>query len=703
MTPRQRNNLKRLLSPQHIAFIGGASAALAAQQCVDAGFAGPIWGVNPRRSEMAGRPCFASIEALPEPPDAVFVAVPREAAIETIAALAKVEAGGAVCYTAGFRETGADGATVERALVAASGDLALVGPNCLGLLNYVDRAILWPFAHGGQPVRRGVAIVSQSGMLCSNLTMSQRSVPFSYLISAGNQSVIGIEDLIDVLLEKEAVSAVGLYVEGLRDVSAFSETAVRALERNVPLVALKAGRSETGARVTVTHTGSLSGTDQLFDVLFERLDIIRVQSPAELLESVKMLNCAGAPTGNRIAAFTCSGGDAALLADLGEARGLSFPQPSPLKDESLRALLPPIATVANPLDYTTPLWGKGDVLEQVFGTMIEGAYDAAVIVQDYMRSQFVADNEFYLADSRAFIAAARRVGIPGAIVTSIPENLPESTRRLCVEGGVAPLQGIETAVAALAGAVAYGTKRLAALRQGLLPQLVVPAVVPVDPKSAAMLDEWQGKQLLAAAGIAVPAGRLTDAAGAAEAAASIGYPVAVKLVSADLAHKTEFGAVRLGLSSPAAVEAAIGDIVRSVARCRPGIAADRFIIERMIERPIAELLVGIRHDPLFGQVMVVGAGGTLVEIMRDIATLILPADRASIRTALTSLRIATLFDGYRGAPSADIGRIVDAIARLADFAIRHRERLLELDVNPLMILPDRVVAADALVRIVPAS
>lgn len=697
MTPRRRENLKRLLSPRHVAFVGGSSAELAARQCAGAGFDGPIWGVNPGRTEIAGHPCFARVEDLPEPPDAVFLAVPRDAVVETVAALARMGAGGAVCYTAGFRELGGEGEALERDLVAAAGDLALVGPNCLGLLNYVKNVVLWPYGHGGKSVERGVAIVSQSGLFCTNLTMSRRSVPFTHLISIGNQAVLSIEDLIDVLVDDPAVNAIGIYAEALNDIPRFADAAVRALEAGVPIVALKAGSSKLGAQLTITHTGSLSGPDELFDALFERLGVIRVSSPVALLETLKMLSIAGAPQGRRIAAFTCSGGDATMLADGGAREGLEFPQPSEAVAAALRERLPPIATVANPLDYTTPIWGFEDELSQIFQAMFRDEYDAALIVQDYMSPEFETDNAYYLADTRAFIGAVQAAGIPGAVCSSIPENLPEDAREVMIEGRVAPLQGIDAALAALGHAAAYGEMRAAIIASGKADRLRIPPLV-VDETEPRVLDEWRGKQRLAAAGIAVPEGALADATTAVDAAEKLGFPVVVKLVSGDLPHKSEAGAVRTGLANGAEVEAAITAIVQSVGRHAPGVAADTFLVERMVENPVAELLIGIRRDPSFGQVMVIGSGGVLVELVRDAVTLLLPIDRDNVSRAIASLKVCRLLDGYRCGEPADKGALIDAVLLIARFADDNRATLVELDVNPLMALPNGACAVDVLLR-----
>ena len=280
MTPAQRSNLTRLLSPRHIAFIGGRDAEVAIQEAKRAGYAGHIWPVNPKRETLGGFRCFASVADLPEAPDGVFLAVPAPAAVETTAQLAARGSGGIVCYTAGFREAGEEGLALETALIKAAGDMALVGPNCYGVINYLDRAALWPFAHGGGSPGYGAAIITQSGMLSSDITMSQRSVPVTHMISCGNQSVLRLEDFVDHLSEHPAVRAIGLHIEGLRNVADFAAAALKAATRGVPLVALKTGASQIGASLTVSHTGSLSGADDLYNALFDRVGVI---SRGELL------------------------------------------------------------------------------------------------------------------------------------------------------------------------------------------------------------------------------------------------------------------------------------------------------------------------------------------------------------------------------------------------------------------------------------
>lgn len=695
MDTRRRKNLDRLFSPASVAFLGGASALAAVRQCAGSGFGGDIWPVNPNRDEMAGYPCYASVAELPDSPDAAFLAVPGDRAIETVAELAAAGCGGIISYTAGFGELGDEGRIRERRLVDACGDTVLVGPNCSGILNYVKGVALWPFCHTGKPVEKGPAFITQSGMLGNTVTMNNRSLDFAYVISTGNQAMLGVEDFLDYLVDDGSVTAIALYIEGLRDIGRFADAAIRALDNDIPVVAQKVGTSDTGGRLTVTHTGALAGSDSLYQALFDRLGIIRVGSSTAMLETLKMVTIAGIPSGNRVAGFACSGGDSTVLADAADSQGIELSELSAEAAAEIAGLLPPIATLANPLDYTTPLWGHEEPLAKVFTAMAGDGYDAAIMVQDYPVPLDGASDAPYDADARAFARAVNEVGIPGAICSILPEDMSTRNRQAMIDGTVAPLQGIGDALGALGGAIRLG------LRKG---QIGDPASLRLLPPVAAqseaqVLDEWEGKQVLKSVGVPVPDGRLVKASGVVSAAEAIGYPVVIKLVSPDLPHKTEAGAVRINLQDRQSVERALADISASVTARAPSVRIENFLVERMISAPVAELLVGIQQDAAFGPVMVIGTGGTLVELLHDTVTVLLPVGRDDIEAAVSGLRVSTLLDGYRGAAPADRKALVDAICALATFAVDNRAAVAELDVNPLVALEQGVVAADVLLRV----
>jgi acyl-CoA synthetase (NDP forming) len=690
MNSQRRDNLRRLLRPRHVAFVGGRGVAEAVRQCLAAGFSGAVWPVHPTLTEIAGLPCFRDVDALPEAPDASFIAVPSEPTIEVVRALARRGAGGCVCYAAGFAEIGEP--ALQRRLVDAAGDLALVGPNCYGLLNNVEGVVLWPSGHGGRRTQRGVALVAQSGNIALNLTLNRRSVPLSHVISVGNQAVLGIADFVSALAEDPAVAAIALYVEGLPDIASFAAAAAEARAAGIPIVVLKAGRSALGAALALSHTSSLAGDDALYQALFDRLGVLRVDSLPALLETAKLLAVAGRPRGERLAIFTCSGGECLLAADYAAALGLALPGFSPEQTAALREQLPAFATVANPLDYNTSLWNDEAALTRCFTTVLAQGFDAGLLVIDYPPEGATGRAE-YDPSVAALIAAARATGTQGMVVSVLPELLPEAVRERLVDAGMAPLQGLEEAMAAFAAAARLERRWAAA---DALPAL--PPAAPIEGERR-LLDEWQSKRLLAEHGLVLPAGRLATPAEAVAAARAIGFPVVAKIARPAIAHKTEAGAVALDLRDEAAVAAAVSRMAERAAGAVPGLVVEQLLIERQVTGAVAELIVGVKRDAAFGLALVIGAGGVLVEMVADSATLLLPTTSAAIGEALAGLRVARLLQGYRGRPAGDVAAAVPAIAAIAAAAEALGDRLVELDVNPLLVLPagQGAVAVDALI------
>ena len=692
MTPERRANFQRLLRPRHIAFVGGRDAAIAVREARRRGFAGKMWAVNPKRDTLEGVACVPSIADLPEVPDAVYLAIPAAGVVDAIAALARMGVGGVVCFSAGFKETGK--AAEEAALIAATGDMALIGPNCYGLINYIDDVALWSFEHGGQSPGYGAAIITQSGMFSSDITMSQRSLPLAYMVSAGNQAVLGLEDFLDVFTDDPAVRAIGLHIEGLQDVRRFERIAQRALQQGMPVVALKTGSSQIGASLTVSHTGSLSGSSELYEALFARSGVISVTNPSEFLETLKLLCVVGAPKSGRIAGFTCSGGGATMLADHGETIGLSFPPVAASEHGTLAALLPDIATVSNPLDYTTPIWGQEDKTYPVFAkTIAATGADAAVLVQDYPAPGLDGSKVFYRNDAAAFARAAHEHNIPAAICATLPENLDADTRAYLIDNNIAPMQGIHETLNALRATADWNAARQ---RQAKEPPAPLHHVAGSGQVQA--LTEDAGKAWLSAIGLPVPSGRVIGAAGAIAAASDIGFPVALKMMSPAIVHKTEVGAVGLHITDAAALYEALAAMTTAVAAHDPAAVLDRYLIETMSPAPLAELIVTLRRDPDFGLALVLGSGGVFVELVGDAVTILLPASDADIAAALRDLRVARLLAGYRGGPSADIAMITAAIQNLCAAFLSDMDRLAEVEINPLFVYPDRVVAIDVLIH-----
>jgi acetyl-CoA synthetase len=685
IAPERLARLSRMLNPATVAVAGGEVAAELIRQCRKIGFRGQIWPIHPRKSQIEGIPTYPSVDALPAAPDAAFIAVRREETIELVGALARRGAGGAVCYASGFAEIGGEGVELQNQLVEAAGDMALLGPNCYGAINYLDGCALWPDRLGGGRVERGVAILTQSGNIALNLTMQCRHLPIAFVIVVGNRAVSDIHDCVAALLNDDRVTAIGLHLEGLTDVPAFSHVARAALVKGVPIVVLKAGSSDLGAQLAASHTSSLAGPEVLYAALFDRLGIARVGDPCEFLETLKLLHACGTLKGNRVGSLSCSGGDASLMADLGHSHGLEYPKLAPEVAAALTTVLGPRVPISNPLDYHTYIWGDELALTECFAAMMSAGHDASVIVLDFPLSDgAIVDGWEQVLN--AFIAAHRRRGGPAVMVSSMPELMPQAAAQRLLSAGIAPMQGLRETVVALAAGSRIGARQREARRVEPLARPVALRDVPT------LLDEMASKAALQAFGLRIPQfGQAADAGEAVSVAEAIGYPVVVKAVSASLAHKTEQGAVKLNLASADEVREAVRTLSQRF---------DRFLVEKMITGALAELIVGVTHDSQFGLSLTVGAGGIWVELLSDSATLLLPANRSEIERALRGLRCFALLNGYRGRPRADVGQIVGAIEAIASFAQAHADRLQELDVNPLIVTALDVTAADALIRMV---
>ncbi|MCP2228259.1 acyl-CoA synthetase (NDP forming) [Pseudomonas silensiensis] len=696
MSQTIRDNLKRMLAPRHLAFIGGRSMARALKRCADGGYLGEMWLVNPQHDSLEGVPCVRRIADLPCGPDAVFIATNRELTLTCVAELAAKGAGGAICYASGFAETGAEGQALQQQLLKAAGHMALLGPNCYGLLDYLHSSALWPVAHGGKPVEKGVAVLTQSGNFAYNLSMSDRSLPVAYMASVGNQAQLGIAELMDVLLDEPRVTAIGLHLEGLKNVPGFARAAHKALEKGIPIIALKTGVSQIGAELALSHTSSLSGSDALYDSLFARLGVIRVSGPVSFVETLKAAACGKLPAGNSLIALACSGGDAGLIADYAERNELSLPKLDEGQRDELAQVLPSYANLVNPLDFTTAIWGDGEALNHMLDSALRTEADAAMLVLDYP-AEFTGERKECDLLLELFCAALIRHGKTGFVTSAFPELLPAHARERLHTQGVAALQGVEDGLAAWGRIAGYQRNRQALLALG--ESVLVPHCPQALEGEGRLLNEWDSKKALRAFGLQTPNGVLSSPDEALSDANVLGYPLVLKAVSSQLPHKTEAGAVALNLKDGAALNAALEKMRASLVDYAPHVPFDQVLLEPMAKTPLAELIVGIKRENDFGLALVIGAGGVLVELLKDSRSLLLPTTDGAIRQALLGLRSAALLQGFRGRQVADLDALVAAIRAVADYACENAGQLLELDVNPLLVGADGTTAVDALIRL----
>lgn len=668
--------LDRLLRPDSIAVIGGGSwCANVIDQCKRMGFSGSIWAVHPTRATIAGVQTVPRIEDLPHPPDAVFIGINRELTVAAVQSLAKLGAGGAVCFASGFQEAQAelsDGAALQSDLLRAAGSMPILGPNCYGFLNYLDGAALWPDQHGGVSVNRGVAIVTQSSNIAINLTMQDRGLPVAYVVTAGNQAQTDVPAIVRSLIQDPRVTTIGLYLEGIGDLRGFEAMANEAREKGTPIVAVKVGKSAQAQSATISHTASLAGSDAGARALLQRLGIAQVGSLSVLLETLKLLHIAGPLPSNRIASLSCSGGEASLMADSAIGHDLCFPPLDDTQQAALRRALGPKVALANPLDYHTYIWGDEEALTDTFTAMMQGNLAMGCVVLDFPRADR-CDASAWEPVIRAVARTQNATNRPIAILSSLKENLPESVAQRLTEQGIVSFAGMEEAIQAMASAAWLGQNR---------PE-PAPLLLPLAVNPTLTLSEGDSKAALSAYGIAVPKSAMAHSDNDAAAQASrLGYPVAIK--GQGFAHKTEAGAVALGISSPEAVRAA--------AQAMP---CSSFLIEEMIPDAVAELLIGAVLDPAHGYVLTLAAGGVLTELLADRTSLLIPSGRDQVLTALQSLRIWPLLSGFRGKRGAKIDAVLDAVMALQAYVQSHRPT--EVEINPLLCTPTRAVAVDALI------
>ena len=696
--------LGRLLRPGSIAFVGGEAAGRAADQCLALGFEGDMWMVNPRRAPRPDLPTAASVADLPVAVDAAFVGVNRSAAVEVVRDLAAGGAGGAVCHASGFAETGERGAALQRELVAAAAGMPVVGPNCYGIVSAVAGAALWPDQQGLSRCERGAALVTQSGNIALNLTMQQRGLDVAYVAALGNQADVGIEETLEALAADKAVTAVGICIEALSDPARFAEAVGRALARGVPVAALKSGVTPGGGAIAASHTSSLVGDDDAYDALFRRLGVRRVESIPELLDTLAVVTAVGALGGNRLVSLSCSGGEAALVADRARGRDLIFPPFGADHRDRVAATLNEMVAVTNPLDYHTFIWGDRPRLEACFTAVLDGGFDAALLVLDFPRAGL--DRSRWWPTLSAFGAAAAATGVPGVVAASMAENLPAEARTAAAEAGLAAVGDIDAALSGLEAAAELGR----ACRQGVGPAQLLP---PTPASSPVRLSEPEAKALLASVGIEVPPGEVVDAEGAAEAATRIGFPAVVKAVGLD--HKSDVGGVAVNLTSREAVAEAArrlsdlgsgGKVLlesrgESDAMSGPSASQTRsgkVLVESQVEGVLAELLISVRSSHPIGRLLTLGAGGELVEVLDDTVCLLLPESPEAIRSALERLRVWPLLAGFRGRPAAAVDAVIAVAGRLTDL-VRNRPDIIEIEVNPLVVTADTAVAVDALAAV----
>jgi len=669
--------LDRLFRPKSVAAIGGGYWARSIiEQCRKIGFQGAIYPIHPKATAVDGIPVYRTLADLPETPDAAFICVNRNATIDVVRELSRMGAGGAVCFASGFLESQAetqDGASLQAELVSAAGDMPILGPNCYGFVNYLDQVCLWPDQHGGIPLDGGVAIITQSSNIAINLSMHTRALPITYLMTAGNQAKVSMVDLARFVLADQRVTALGMHIEGLGDPNDFLQLAQDAHAMGKGIVVIKVGASDHAQATMISHTASLAGSAAGASAIFERLGVAQVQDLSTFMDTLMLLHHVGPLNGDTVATISCSGGEASLMADLGQAVGVEFPDLVPNQRDALRAALGDKVALANPLDYHTYIWGDGAAMGRCYSAMMLGDQDATILVVDFPRADRCSQSAWDCVIEGVEYAHAQsdRVLI---LAASLAENMPEHVAERLGALGIPCLNGLRESLEAVKAAAAVG--------QGI--QNDHPLWISSPSETSVTLSETEAKAALSLSGLKVPAARVVslddiDKQG--------DFPFPAVLKAQGLAHKSDEGGVALNLTSLDAVKSAAENMGR-----------DSFLMEQMITGPVCEILVGVIADPAHGFVLTLAAGGVMTEILKDSTTLVLPVTHQNVAQAFQRLKIAPILNGYRGQAAVDMAALVDAVMSVQSYVQQNMNDVLEVEINPIIATPTTAIAVDALIR-----
>ena len=692
--------INALLRPRAIALVGvsakGGAGANILKSGQRFGFAVPTWPVNPNATEIDGQRCYGSLAELPGVPDCVIIALPADAVHNVVAQAAALGVRGVYVVSEGFADAANDQGRERQAKLVAlarSANIALAGPNCMGVASLHHRFAVTMADIPGAAVAGGVSFVSQSGGLLNSVAelATNRGVGINYMISSGNEAVLEMADYIDFLAEDEATRVIACIMEGAKNGRRF-RAAIERAARKKPLVVLKLGRSEFGQRATLAHTGTLAGSHEAFAALFRQNGVALVDSIDALVETAGLFDLAPLPQGDRVVMMTVSGGATSLIGDLGEAAGLNFPPIAEATNARIQEILGVERAFGNPLDTVglPRLRRDGNISAVVQALHDDDGVDVIGFVLGMRGDGWDSHQE--LVDRLA--AAAKGARKPHMVVSFMSNSLTRHWRGYAQANGLPLMEDLERGLKAVRHLIDY-----AAFRRSPARRTVVSASA-VTQTRARVLTEAQSKAILGAAGLPVTREALArDPAEAVRLAAEIGGAVALKIQSAEIAHKSDIGGVHLGARTAAEVEAAARKVFDNACRNCPGATIDGILVQEMVEDAV-ELILGMTYDETFGPMVVCGAGGVTVEVFKDAAVLLPPFSVDEARAAICSLKVARLLDGFRGAPPRDVDGLIDCCVRFGDFVAATDGQYAAIDLNPVLVRPhgQGVCIADALME-----
>ena len=678
-------NLKKLFRPKSLAVVGGYWTDFVIQGNRKLGFKGPIWHINPTRTSNKKNKYYKNIKDLPGVPDCVYIAVSRDLTVNIIKDFASLRTGGAVCLASRFSETNSkEGLLKTKQLIKNAGAMPFLGPNCYGFINYLDKVSVWSDQIAGNPSKNGIALICQSGTIGNTISFNQRSLSIGYIISVGNQTCVSIEDSIEYVLNDKRVTAIGIYAESFNNIELFYKVLEKAKNKNIPVAIVKVGRSKIASETIMSHTGSLSGKEDIYDAIFKQLGATRCNTLAELCETLKLFHTIGVLKGNKIAIMGPSGGDMAMAGDKSEGLAINY-SPIPKKIvKNLEKVNHKGVIISNPFDLQTYNWNDPKSLRKTFDLMFKANFDLIGLMLDFPNVEDCDITEWEdIVDE--YILSAKLKKKRAAIIASLPETLPKHIRDKCLKSGIVPLQGLKESLYAIHCSILTGQ---AWSKFNLLKVFKSNNKIRSLKKT---YSEYQSKKILRSYGIGIPKSILSNIKQAVADSKKIGFPLVMKINSNQILHKTEIKGVFTNINSENEIKKNLKHLSK---------LGNEILIEKMIEDQVTEMIIGIKIDDQFGPVIIVGSGGIYTELMNDSVTLLLPLKKSIIIKSINDLKISRLLKGLRGKPEGDIQATVQAIMKLGKFAEKNASRLIEADINPLIVRPKGkgVIAADALIH-----
>jgi len=700
-------DLKRLIDPKVVAVVGASETRGSfGERTLSnmSGFSGKVFAINPKYQTLLGRPCVPSLAELPERPDCVVLCVARQMVESMIEAAAAAGAGGVVVYASGFAETAKpDRIEAQERLieVAHRTGVRVVGPNCVGLANTRSGAGLnFMPDYAGMGHRRGpIGIVSQSGALGYTVLQGmERGIGFSHYLAAGNSCDVDVCDFISYLAENDDTRSIICLLEGVKDGDRFLSAARKARDAGKALIVYKTGNSETSSKAAMSHTGTMVGSVAAYQAALAEVGAIALDNLEAVLETASFFAKAGAPTrGRGVGILSTSGGAAVICADKAEAHGVPLPSLEARTASALHEVVPDFGSVANPSDLTAEVLKTSETFGFCLDAFLNDSGFSALVMP-----MIFAHASSSGARAPTIVEAASRTDRPLAVVWMNEWYQGPGSELLDADPKVCMFRSADRCFAALKAWFDWHEHRAshrtsAPRRSSLSAELAARGILSSAKAGGAALSETDSKRVLDCYGIAIPREILAgDPEQAVRASREIGGPVALKIVSPDILHKTEAGGVKLGLSTPQDVSAAAADILASAKRYAPQARIDGVSVQQMVP-PGIEIVLGVKNDRQFGPLVAAGLGGIMVELLGDTQVRLAPVDDQAARAMLASLRGHALLTGFRGKPGIDIDRLVDIICRLSELAHDLRDVIDQIDVNPVIASADGAIAADALI------